>query len=99
MKSRPVLNVAAGVVLLGVATYYVANFASAGTRVRDLCGKMSIGMTVDSLNAFADEVGLGPPARPSGTSFVVEGETFGRYGCRVEAMDGIVKSVKYDSSD
>lgn len=96
---RVAVNVIGGVALLGFCAYYISSFATAETRVRAMCGKMTSGMTVADLNAYAAKVGLGPPARAAGTSFVVEGKTFGRYGCRVEAADGVVKSARYDASN
>ena len=96
---RGAINILGGLLLLGVVIYYVSNFVTADTRVRNLCSKVTVGMTTDNLNAYAGRVGLGPPARSSGTSFLVESKTFGRYGCRVEATDGVIRSAKYDVSN
>lgn len=85
--------------LLGIAGYYVFSFATADGRVRKLCGEMHAGMSVADLNRYAEGVGLGPPARSTGISFLVEGKTFGRYGCKVESADGVVKTVAFDSSN
>ena len=96
---RAAMNVVAGLVLLGIGAYYVTNFATANSRVKRECTKINAGMSVADLNAYAASMGLGPPARANGTSFVVESKTFGRYGCRVEAADGVVKSAKFDASN
>jgi hypothetical protein len=84
--------------MAGVA-YIITVYATAETRVRGLCSKTAVGMTVADLNAYAARMGLGPPAASNGTSYVVERKTFDRYGCRVEAAGGQVQSVKYDYAD
>lgn len=96
---RKMVNVLGGVLLLGVAGYYVFSFATADGRVRKFCGEMHAGMSVEELNRYAERVGLGPPARATGVSFLVENKTFGRYGCRVESADGAVKTVAFDASN
>jgi hypothetical protein len=93
------LNLVGGLVLLGILLYFLSNFAAADHRVRDLCSKITVGMTIGDLNKYVERVGLAPPASFSGTSFVVEKKTFGRYGCRIEASDGVVRSSKYDVSN
>lgn len=52
-------------------------------------------MSVAELREYADEQGLGPPPKESGVSFLVEGKTFGRWGCEVVTEAGYVKHVKY----
>jgi hypothetical protein len=56
-------------------------------------------MTVAQLRDFAEARGLTPPKGPSGVRFPVEDKTFGRYGCRVEFADGVVRSSRYDASN
>ena len=85
--------------MVGAVVYTIMVYATAETRVRELCSKITVGMTVSDLNTYARRVGLGPPAYSDGTSFVVEHKTFGRYGCRVEAAGGNVRSVTYDYAD
>lgn len=96
---RYIVNLVGGLLLIGVTAFYIASFATADSRVRKLCQKMHAGMSVTELNRYAEDVGLSPPARSAGTSFLVEGKTFGRYGCKVEAVDGVVKTVEFDASN
>lgn len=96
---RYIVNLVGGLLLIGVIGYYIASFATADGRVRKMCQKMHAGMSITELNRYADDVGLGPPARSTGTSFVVEGKTFGRYGCKVQAVDGVVQAVEFDASN
>jgi hypothetical protein len=96
---RAATNFLGGIVLLAAILYFAAEFATADSRVWNLCRKITPGMSVSDLNAYADRVGLGPPARPTGTSFVVEKKTLGRYGCRIETAEETVRSAKYDVSN
>ena len=95
-KARRVANTVAGLLLLGALGLYVGNFATADSRVRKLCMEMHEGISVANLNRYAEQHRLGPRARASGTSFVVETTTFGRNGCKVEAADGVVRRVEFN---
>lgn len=96
---RRIVNIVGGFVVIFIIGYYVYSFIGAESRVRNLCGKISIGMSINSLNSYAKSVGLGPSVHGSGTNFLVESKTFGRYGCEVEVDRGIVTSVKYNQSN
>jgi hypothetical protein len=96
---RAAVNMVGGTALVGAVVYIVMVYATAETRVRGLCSKITVGMTISDLNTYARRVGLGPPAYSDGTSFVVEHKTFGRYGCRIEATGGSVRSVTYNYAD
>jgi hypothetical protein len=85
--------------LLGALGWYVVSFATADGRVRRLCAEIRPGVSVVALNRYADGVGLGPPARLVGTSFMVERKTFARYGCEIEAVDGTVQAIQFDASN
>jgi len=96
---RATVNLVAGTILIGAVVYITIVYATAEDRVYGLCSKMTVGMTVADLNAYARSVGLGPPASSNGTSYVVEHKTFGRYGCKVEAAGGNVQAVTYNYAD
>lgn len=96
---RNMINLVGGLLMIGLVSSYFFSFSTADGRVRKLCGKVQPGMTIAELNRYAEGVGLGPPARTSGTSFLVERKTFGRYGCKVEAANGVVRTVTFDASN
>lgn len=98
-KVRYMVNLIGGLLLIGVIGFYIVSFATADSRVRKLCGKIHAGMSVTELNQYAKDVGLGPSARSAGTSFLVERKSFGRYGCKVEAVNGVVQTVGFDASN
>jgi len=98
-KVRYMINLIGGLLLIGVIGFYVVSFATADSRVRKLCGEMHAGMSITALNQYAKDAGLGPAARSAGTSFLVEQKTFGRYGCKIEAIDGVVRTVGFDASN
>ncbi len=96
---RSVVSLVGGLLLLAALGYYVSLFVTADTRVHKLCDKIAVGMTVSEVASLAREAGLGPAPKPAGVSFLVEKKTFGRYGCRVETADGIVRTSKFDVSN
>ena len=99
-KLRRILNSVFGLLLLSGISYCTYNFASAESRVKDLCSQIKPGMSVSELKAFGSEHGLGPqPRNESGISFMVESKTYGRYGCKILLEAGNVKTAEYNFAD
>lgn len=102
MKTGRFLRLAVlGVAVTGVA-FCSLNFMTAESRVRKLCEQMPPGMTIEALLRFARANDLGPAfsvSQDSGTRYLVESGTFGRFGCRVEIGAGRVRSSAYHFSD
>lgn len=72
---------------------------SAEKRMRKLCGEIVPGTSFSALSEFADEHGFNPPQPDSSVTYIAEEKTFGRWACRVELKNGVVKSAKYNFSD
>jgi len=68
-------------------------------RVRALCAEISPGMSIDSLRSFAASHGMKYPSQRSGVNYLVESRTFGRYGCRVDTENGVVKRSAFSFAD
>lgn len=97
---RKIVNQMGLLALVGGISYCSYNFASAEKRLRATCAQIQPGMTVDQLNQFRVDHGLGPmPPKSSGTAFLVERKTFGRYGCKVNMKDGLVTEAEFDASN
>lgn len=96
---RRKLNLAVGLALIGSIGYCAYGYGSAETRVRHACAEIKPGMSVSELRSFAAEHGLRPPTRDSGVSFLVEGRTFGRFGCKVTLEGGVVHASEYNFAD
>ena len=96
---RSIVSLVGSLLLLAALGYYVSLFVTADTRVHKLCDTITAGMSVQEVASLARDAGLGPAPKPAGVSFLVEKKTFGRYGCRVETADGIVRTSKYDLSN
>ncbi len=96
---RRILHVVGLFIAAGIV-YIFYGFVTAEDRIKELCSQIKPDMPVSELRAFADKHGLGPHLpRESGVNFLVESKTFGRYGCKVELMDGIVKKAEYNFAD
>lgn len=99
MKAQRILRI----VVIGAATAGVAfctvNFMTAESRVRSLCEQIAPGMTLDTLQIFAQGNGLGPSPRGDGPRYLVESRTFGRFGCKVHIEAGTVKTASYHFAD
>lgn len=98
-KSRKLLNVIGGILILAGLSYCSYNFISAEARVRSVCKQIKPGMTVEQLRQFALLKGMAPEPKESGTSFIVETKTYGRYGCTVITDGGYVKESTYNFAD
>jgi len=89
----------AGLALIGSIGYCAYGYGSAETRIRGLCAQFKQGMPISELRNFAMEHGLRPPTSDSGVSFLVEGRTFGRFGCKVTLEGGVVRTSEYHFAD
>jgi hypothetical protein len=96
---RKIFNWIGGLLILGALAYYVYPYAGAENRVHKLCSEIRPGMTEPQLRAWADSSGLSAPRGAGSVRYVAEVKTFGRYGCRVEVADGVVKNSRYDESN
>lgn len=79
--------------------YCTYGYTSAETRVKTWCAQIAPGMPLAELQSFAREHGLGPIPRDSGIRYLVESRTFGRYGCKLELDNGVVKTSTYHFAD
>ncbi len=96
---RRVLHVVGFFIAAGIV-YVFYGFVTAEDRIKEVCSQIKPGMPASELRVFAGKHGLGPhPPSESGVNFLVESKTFGRYGCKVELVDGIVKDVEYNFSN
>lgn len=98
-KFRKTINIIFVIALLSGIGYCTNNFVTAESRVRALCDELQPGMTVAALREFASQHGLSSQIKDSGTSFMVETKTYGRYGCEITTESGIVKRAEYNSAD
>jgi len=98
-KLRKTINTLFGVTILVGISYCSYNFLSAESRMRAVCNQIQQGMTVKQLQEFVSIHGLIPQPKKSGTSFVVETKTYGRFGCKVITEAGFVKEAKYIFAD
>ena len=64
-------------------------------RVQRVCRRALVGSLVADLNRYAAEVGLGDRIVPTGITSLVAGKTYGRHRCEIEAVDGVVRDVKF----
>jgi hypothetical protein len=96
---RKTLNTIFGLCFLAVIGWLVFIYATAEARVSEVCSRIDEGMPVQEANKLIADNGLRPPLKSSGISQIAEGKTFGRYGCKVVALDGIVKSSDYAFAD
>jgi len=99
MSLRKTFNLFVGLALIGSIGYCSYNFASAESRMRNLCSEIQPGMSTQHLQEFASVNGLGPKPRESGVSYIVESKTFGRFGCKVLVEGGVVKAAEYNFAD
>jgi len=83
ISKRSIVNFVIGLSFIAVVGLYFVQFITADRRVKELCAEIRPGMRVVDVNQYAKSVGLGPPAKVTGTSFLVERRTFGRYGTLV----------------
>jgi hypothetical protein len=56
-------------------------------------------MSIDSLRSVAASHGMTYPSHDSGVNYLVESRTFGRYGCRVDTENGVVKRSAFSTAD
>jgi len=99
-RFRKIVNRIGVLALIGGISYCSYNYASAEKRLRGTCAQIQSGMTVDQLSEFSESRGLGPlPRHSSGTVFLVEKKTFGRYGCKVTMKDGLVTEAEFSASN
>ncbi|MBK9625062.1 MAG: hypothetical protein IPO38_11235 [Rhodocyclaceae bacterium] len=98
-KLRRYLLISLGIPLLGMA-YCTSNFLTAESRVRTACERITPGMSRADLAQYARTHGLAPtPTIETGTSWMVETKTYGRYGCKVLLEAGLVKQADYHFAD
>ncbi len=98
-KKRRTFASLTGLLLLGSMAYCSYNFVSAEKRIKGLCSKITQGLTIAELRMFTSKNRLGPEPKESGISFIVERKTFGRWGCKVELVNGVVVSSEYVYAD
>jgi hypothetical protein len=98
-RIKNILNIVIIILLFGGISYCAYNFASAEKRIKALCSKIPIGMSFVQLSGFAKQHGLSRPHNDSGTTFITESKTFGRYACEIQLSNGIVQDVKYNFAD
>jgi hypothetical protein len=97
---RQAANTAVGILILGSLAYCGYGYATAEQRISALCAEISPGMSIDSLRSFAASHGMNYPIpHDSGVNYLVESRTFGRYGCRVDTENGVVKRSAFSTAD
>ena len=85
---------------MGGIAYFVYVFATAEARIKEVCRQIKPGMSISHLRAFGVEHGLTPqPRNESGVNYMVEGKTYGRFGCEVAIEAGVVKHAEYSFAD
>lgn len=98
-KARKAINLIAGLAILFGLSYCTYSFGSAESRMRTVCSDINPGMSASDLRRFASDHGLTAPGGDSGTQFLAESRTFGRWSCRVVLANGIVQSAEYGFAD
>jgi|SRR5580704_11322621 hypothetical protein len=96
---RQAANTAVGILILGSLAYCGYAYATAEQRVRALCAEITPEMSIDSLRSVAASHGMTYPSHDSGVNYLVESRTFGRYGCRVDTENGVVKRSAFSTAD
>ena len=87
---RTLLRVAI-VASVAALAWFAYGLATGKERVGAVCAQIVPGLPFERLRAFAHVHDLSPPRRESGTVFLVEKRSFGRHGCRVELVRGVVR--------
>jgi hypothetical protein len=97
---RQAANTAVGILILGSLAYCGYGYATAEQRIGALCAEISPGTNIDSLRSFATSHGMKYPSpNDSGVNHLVESRTFGRFGCRVDTENGVVKRSAFFTAD
>ena len=99
LTPRQAANTVFGILILGSLAYCGYGYATAERRVRALCAEINPGMSIESLRFFATSHGLKYPSQDSGANYLIESRTFGRYGCRVDTENGVVKRSAFSFAD
>ena len=102
LSIRTITSRLAITIILCGAAYFFYSAATGTQRVKQLCREITPGMTVDRLNDFAAEHGLGPRKNLNAQTklaYLAETRTMGRHACRVELAEGKVKNVTYNYAD
>ncbi len=92
------LSAVVGLLILGGVAYCTSLYATAESRVSGVCAKLTAGMDFDAVARIAAANGMNTPQRAL-TSYVVESATFGRYGCKLQFEDGVLRSSTYEFQD
>ena len=66
---------------------------------RALCPQIKPGMSIASLQEFANDHGLGPGRPHEGVNYLVETKSYGRHGCRVVVASGVVQESTHTYAD
>jgi hypothetical protein len=93
--SNKTLRYLVGGLLLVGSLAYLAN--QPDDRVQKVCREAQIGSSIADLNRYANEVGISSQIVPTGTTSLVAGKTHGSYRCEIEAIDGVVRDVKFEN--
>ena len=96
---RKAINLGAGLLMLCGLGFCSYSFGTAEQRVRQICLEITPGMSASSLRAFAQEHGLSEPRPESEVQFLAERHGFGRWSCRVEIKNGVVRKVALNGAD
>ncbi len=96
---RKAINLGAGLLMLGGLGFCSYSFGTAEQRVRQICLEITPGMSAWSLRAFAQMRGLSEPRSESEVQFLAERRSFGRWSCRVEIKNGVVRKVALNGAD
>lgn len=87
---RKLLNVTGGILVLAGLSYCSYTFVGAEVRAPSFCNQIKSGMAVEQLRQVALLDGIAPAPKESGTSFIVETKTYGRYGSKVITKGGYI---------
>jgi len=87
-------------VYLVVGVLFVAYVMhGAPDRMAQTCSQITVGMSPDDLTKFSAANDLFYPPQQTGTSYVADKRSFGRYTCAVEWESGKVKSARVNFAD
>lgn len=93
------LIILGGLLIASIIGYGLYAFGGAEARMRKLCVEITPGMPFSELKELSLKRGVNAPYTESGTNFLVERKSFGRWGCKVVQESGVVKSSEYTFAD
>ncbi len=96
---RRILIIFSALLLASVIGYGLYAFGGAEKRMQQLCTEITPGLQFSALKELSLKRDVNAPYAESGTNYLVERKSFGRWGCKVVLENGVVKSSEFTFAD